>query len=108
MASDTSTPRVRSSPVSSGVLAPAAKFSAIVSPRLVISAVRLCCCWRRRKRPTRATVSTTSAVMSRLSLTLSGTRIAACSGDTVAAGSVTAGTLDPLAGSSTLTRPYSP
>ncbi len=100
MASVTSTPRVRSSPVRSGVLAPAAKFSAMVSPRLVISAVRLCCCWRSRKSPTRATVSTTSAVMSRLSLTLRDTRIAACSTEAVLAGSVTAGTVAEVAGAS--------
>src|SRR6266581_7281428 len=75
MASFTSTTRVNSSPVTSGVLALAAKFSAMVSPRLVISTVRLCCCWRKRNRPTRTTARTTSEVMSRLSLAFSDSRI---------------------------------
>ena len=38
----------------------AARFRAMVSPRLVISAVRLFCCWRRRIAPTSNTVETTS------------------------------------------------
>src|SRR5580704_12737805 len=70
----------------------------MVRPRLVISAVRLCCCCRRRNRPTRATASTTSAVMSRLSLTLSGTRIVVAPGGAFAgsAGVIAPGEGEPL------------
>ena len=69
MASFTSTLSVSSSLASSEDFAAAEMFSAMVSPRLVISAVSVCCSCRMRKALTRVTASTTSAVMRRLSFT---------------------------------------
>src|ERR1700752_2284617 len=51
-----------------GFLALAARSRAIVSPRLVISSVRLRCCCRSRKKLINSTVKTTSEVMSNPSL----------------------------------------
>src|SRR5262245_12087978 len=88
IASCTRTASVNSSLVRSGVFALAAKFSAMVSPRFVISAVRLCCCWRNRIKPTMTTVRTTSDVMSKTSLARSDSLILMPSGDGAARSSV--------------------
>src|SRR2546428_6577623 len=52
-----------------------ARSLAMVRPRLVIWLVRFCCCWRSRKPLTSATAATSSVVIRKLDLTLSGRRI---------------------------------
>src|SRR5262245_56598811 len=74
MASFTRTLRLSESLASRELLAPAARFWAMVRPRLVISTASPCCCWCRRKSPTSPTASTTRQVMSRLSLSFRETR----------------------------------
>src|SRR5438128_1803935 len=61
----------RSSRWSSEVLAPAARFWAMASPRFVISPVRVGACWRRRKKATSRMARMSTAVMSSEILALS-------------------------------------
>src|SRR5688572_23540683 len=66
--------RVRSSFDTSALLAPPARLVAMVRPRLVTASVSVCACLRSREALTSSTASTTRPVMSRLSLTLRGSR----------------------------------
>jgi hypothetical protein len=65
---------VRSSFDTSALFAPPARFAAMVRPRLVTASVSVWACLRSSDALTSRTASTTRPVMSRLSLTLRGSR----------------------------------